>query len=139
MISDLFAVIAVALLICLVIFIIWSVKTQHLRLIHKLYIALALSYGVWVAALLVMKFVDPANTLLLFQLDAVTNSTGSITPTLYLCISLAFLKNWEKMPRKGWLLFVIPALNSLVVWTNPLHHLQYKVFSIVKSEVVFGP
>lgn len=139
MISDLFAVIAVALLICLVIFIIWSIKTQHLRLIHKLYIALALSYGVWISALLVMKFVDPANTLLLFQLDAVTNSTGSITPTLYLCISLAFLKNWEKMPRKGWLLFVIPALNSLVVWTNPLHHLQYKVFSIVKSEVVFGP
>ena len=139
MISDLFAVIAVALLICLVIFIIWSIKTQHLRLIHKLYIALALSYGVWISALLVMKFVDPTNTLLLFQLDAVTNSTGSITPTLYLCISLAFLKNWEKMPRKGWLLFVIPALNSLVVWTNPLHHLQYKVFSIVKSEVVFGP
>ena len=139
MISDLFAVIAVALLICLVIFIIWSIKTQHLRLIHKLYIALALSYGVWISALLVMKFVDPSNTLLLFQLDAVTNSTGSITPTLYLCISLAFLKNWEKMPRKGWLLFVIPALNSLVVWTNPLHHLQYKVFSIVKSEVVFGP
>ena len=139
MISDLFAVIAVALLICLVIFIIWSIKTQHLRLIHKLYIALALSYGVWISALLVMKFVDPSNTLLLFQLDAVTNSTGSITPTLYLCISLAFLKNWEKMPRKGWLLFVIPALNSLVVWTNPLHHLQYKVFSIVKIEVVFGP
>ena len=139
MISSTFAISAVVILVCLVVFIRWSIKTQHLRLIHKLYIALALSYGIWVLALLLMKFVDPSNINALFVLDAFTNSSGSITPTLYLCISLAFLKNWEKMPEKAWLLFIIPALNSLVVWTNPLHHLQYEVFSIVKSEVVFGP
>ncbi len=139
MISDFFAVIAVAALVCITIFVVWSIKTQHLRLIHKLYIALAVSYAIWVLALLIMKFVDPANTPVLFFLDAVTNSTGSTTPTLYLCISLAFLNNWDTMPRKAWLLFIIPVLNSLVVWTNPLHHLQYKVFSIIKSEIVFGP
>ncbi len=139
MISDLFAVFAIAVMLCITVFIVWSIKTQHLRLIHKLYISLAVSYMVWVLALLIMKFVPSDDIKTLFILDAVTNSTGSLTPTLYLCISLAFLNNWEKMPKKAWLLFVIPALNTLVVWTNPLHHLQYVVFSVIKSEVVFGP
>lgn len=139
MISDLFAVFATAMLLCIAVFVFWSVKTQHMRLIHKLYIALALSYACWILALIIMKFVDADNTSLLFILDAVTNSAGSVTPTLYLCISLAFLNNWEAIPRKVWLLFVIPLLNTIVIWTNPLHHLHYEVFSIIKSQVVFGP
>lgn len=139
MISDFFAIFTIVALVCIVAFVVWSIKTQHLRLIHKLYISFAVSYGIWILALFSMKFVDPGNTTMLFVLDSFTNSAGPFTPTLYFCISLSFLGNWEKMPRKAWLLFVIPILNTLMAWTNPLHHLQYRVFSIIKSEVVFGP
>ncbi len=139
MISNLFAVFAVIALVFIGVFIIWSLKTQHLKLLHKLYMALAICYAVWVLALLIMKFVDQDNTYVLFCLDAVTNSTGPLMPALYLCIALAFLGDWQKLPAKAWGLFVIPILTAVVVWTNPLHHLQYRVFSIIKSEIVFGP
>ena len=43
------------------------------------------------------------------------------------------------MPRKSMWLFFIPLLTILVVWTNPLHHLHYRVFSTIRSEIVFGP
>ena len=91
MISNLFAVFAVIALVFIGVFIIWSLKTQHLKLLHKLYMALAICYAVWVLALLIMKFVDQDNTYVLFCLDAVTNSTGPLMPALYLCIALAFL------------------------------------------------
>ena len=130
---------AVVALLCIVVFIIWSVRTQHLRLIHKLFIGLAVSYGIWVLALLIMKFVPPGDTPVLFLLESVTNITGTATPTFYLCISLAFLNNWEHLPRKTGFLFAFLAVNAAIILTNPLHHLEYRVFSIVKSEVVFGP
>ncbi|MGI6498310.1 MAG: histidine kinase N-terminal 7TM domain-containing protein [Oscillospiraceae bacterium] len=139
MISDLFAIFTIIALFCIIIFISWSIKTQHLRLIHKLYISFAVCYSIWILALFIMKFVDPQNITVLFVLDALTNSTGAFTPTLYFCISLTFLNNWEKLPTKAYFLFFIPVFSSLVVWTNPFHHLQYQVFSIFRSEVVFGP
>ena len=37
------------------------------------------------------------------------------------------------------LLFIIPVITVLVAWTNPLHHLYYEEFSVIKSEIVFGP
>ena len=139
MISNTFVVFALAALVLIGSFLLWMRKTQDMRLLHKLYTLLALSYDVWIVALVIMKYVDPGNTGMLFVLDAITNTTGSLTPTLYLCISLAFLNNWQKLPKKINFLFAITAFNSLVVWTNPIHHLQYKVFSVIKSEVVFGP
>lgn len=139
MISNLFFVLGLIALICIVGFIVWNIKTQRLKLLNKLYIALASCYGIWILALLIMKFVEGTDTPTLFVLDAVTNTTGPFTPALYLCISLAFLYDWDKMPRKAWLLFVLPTFSSLIAWTNPLHHLQYQVFSVVKDEVVLGP
>jgi signal transduction histidine kinase len=35
--------------------------------------------------------------------------------------------------------FFFPAATIFVSWTNPLHHLYYETFSVVKSEIVFGP
>ena len=139
MISNAFVVFVAIALVLIAGFLYWIRRTQNIRLLHKLYTLLALSYVVWILALVVMKYVDPNNMTALFVLDALTNTTGSLTPTLYLSISLAFLNDWEKLPKKMWLLFGFSVFNSLVVWTNPLHHLQYQVFSVIKSEVVFGP
>lgn len=139
MISNLFAVFAIVALLFIGSFVIWSLKSRHLRLLHKLYLALAVCYAIWVLALLIMKFVDPDNIPVLFCLDAVTNSAGSLMPAIYLCIALAFLRDWEKMPKKAWWFFAIPLLTTIVVWTNSFHHLQYRVFSVIKSEIVFGP
>ena len=62
MISDWVATIFTVILVAIGLFIIWSVKMRHLPLIHKLYLGIAVSFGVWLAALLCMKYTDPANT-----------------------------------------------------------------------------
>ena len=36
-------------------------------------------------------------------------------------------------------LFVIPIISTIILWTNDLHHLFYKSYSIMMSETVSGP
>lgn len=140
LIPDLDAAIFVAALVAIGVFVFWSFKThRRILIIHKLYLAIAVLYGVWVAALLAIRFTPTDNTDLLFFWDAVTNSVGAFLPVLSLCISIAFVKAYEHMPKWGWALFIVPVISNLVVWTNPIFHLQYEKFSIVKSEIVFGP
>lgn len=100
---------------------------------------LAGSYGLCVIALLGMKLTSRDNTLALMFWDACTNTMGAVMPVFCLCIALIFVKGWQQMPKKTIWLFVIPVITILVVWTNPLHHLHYRVFSTIKSEIVFGP
>ena len=139
MISDFSAAIFLTALIAIILFFIWSFKVKRLQLIHKFYLMLAGSYGLCVIALLGMKLTKPDNTLALMFWDAWTNTMGALMPVFCLCIALIFVKGWEQMPKKSLWLFCIPVLTILVVWTNPLHHLHYQVFSTIKSEIVFGP
>lgn len=138
-ISDAATAIFTAALGAILLFVIWSLRNQKMGLIHKLYLAMAISYGFWAGALICLRFTPPDNASWQFIWDACTNIGGPFTPVLCLCIALTFVKGWEKLPRKAYLLFVIPVLTNIVVWTNPWHHLQYVVFSTVRSEIVFGP
>jgi two-component system sensor histidine kinase HupT/HoxJ len=73
------------------------------------------------------------------MLDSLTYVGVANTPVLCLVIALAFVNNWEKLPKKCLWLFLIPLITNVMVWTNPLHHLYYVKFSVVRSQIVFGP
>lgn len=139
MISDWVATVFTVILVAIALFIIWSLKMRYLPLIHKLYLGIAISFGIWLAALLCMKYTDPANMKMLWIWDSFTYIGVAFSPAFTLCIALVFTKGWERMRPLGWATFIVPVLTNIIVWTNPIHHLQYRVFSVVKSEIVFGP
>ncbi len=140
MISNFSAVLFSAVLLVIAVFIGWSFRThQKMILIRRLYLNVAILYAIWIIALLCMRFTDPDNIALLFVWDAITNSVGIFIPVLSLWITLTFAKNYQKLPKWGKLTFIVPIVSTLVVWTNPIFHLQYKVFSVIRSEIVFGP
>lgn len=127
-------------LVVIVGFCIWSAKNRKKRtFLHRLYLWLAIAYGTWVIPLILMGFADQSNYNTMFILDALTQPGGVLCSPLYLCIAITFVEGYEKMRKWMKLLFVIAAINVLVAWTNPLHHLQYEVFSVIRSEIVFGP
>ena len=139
MISDRTVVIFVVLLIAIALFFFWSIqKRQRLHLMHKLYLILTGLYSIWLLALLAMRFTPPERMDILFVLDCITQ-VGPATSVLYLCIALVFVQGYSRLPRWTLLLFVPAVIIFLVCATNPLHHLQYQTFSIIKSEIVFGP
>ena len=54
-------------------------------------------------------------------------------------ISITFANSNLVFKRWHMLLFIIPILSLLVLWTNDYHHLFYEVYSINLNETVIGP
>ncbi|GAA0795901.1 hypothetical protein GCM10008910_15570 [Faecalicatena orotica] len=109
----------------------------RLSAVQKLYLSSAAFLLVWLMAIIGMEHTKKVG---IWQvLDAITCACSALLIMTILMISLIFTKNLVKVPRNYWLLYLLPALSSLIVFTNPLHHLFYRRFSIYASEVRFGP
>lgn len=64
--------------------------------------------------------------------------------TCFLPVAIFFmaliLKNTQiSFKKKYLLLFIIPVLSLLVLWTNNIHHLFYINYSLIMSDTTFGP
>jgi hypothetical protein len=86
-----------------------------------------------------MRFVDVNNIELMFFLDCLMQPGGALCAPIYLCIAISFVEGYEKMRKWMKWLFLLPFLTIVVACTNPLHHLYYANFSVVRREIVFGP
>ena len=140
MVSNLALVIFACALITIMIFSIWSIRSERKRnLLHKLYLLLAMALTSWVIPVICIRLVDADNVDTMFLLDCLMQPGGALCSPLYLCIAVTFVEGYERV--KSWMkvLFIIPVITILITWTNPLHHLQYVEFSVVRSEIVFGP
>lgn len=140
MVSNVSLAIFGCTLLGIVLFAMWSIRTERKRyFLHKLYLGLGFAYASWVIPVICMRFVDVENTDMMFVLDCLTQPGGTLCAPLYLCIAVTFVEGYERMQKWMWPLFILPVVTTLVVATNPLHHLQYIRFSVIRSEIVFGP
>ena len=140
MISNLATIICALLTAACGAFLIFGFSDRrHVSLIKKLYLLLCIAFITWPMALIAMRF-SPADDLhMLAVWDAFTYIGVCFCPVLMLMICVVFVTNCEKLPKWCYLLLIVPILTNVIVWTNPLHHLHYVVFSIIRSELVFGP
>lgn len=140
MVSNMALVIFACALITIFIFYIMSSRSEQKRsLLNKLYKMLGLALASWIIPVMMMRLVDADNTGLMFLLDCAMQPGGALCSPLYLCIAVTFVEGYERMQKWMKALFIVPVITVLVVWTNPLHHLQYVEFSVVRSEILFGP
>ena len=123
-----------------VMFIITILRTRQIMLIHKAYFAAAISLIIWLIALICIKFTDPLNINMLSFWDATTTMAAAFIPACSLLFSICYTKEYESnLPKRYWLMFIIPVITTIMVYTNKYHHLYYKVFSLVNTTVKFGP
>ena len=123
----------------IVVFVINGLVKGSLPLMQKLYIFLLGGLAVWLIGLMGMYYTPVNNTNILFVWDAATCIAAAFCASAMMLMSLAYTKNYPKLPKKFFYLLIPPAITSLIVITNPLHGLFYKHFSIFASEVRFGP
>lgn len=121
-------------------FLIGLLRNRQILMIHKIYFSAAICLIVWLLALIGLEFTDPENGTLLYVWDGVTNLGVTTIPVFSLLLAIAYTKGYDSsLPKRYYLLFVIPIITNIMIWTNPLHHLYYKVFSLDNSTVEFGP
>lgn len=139
MVSNTAAGLFILVLVAIALFTIWSIyNRKRMTLLHKLYLFLMLDYSIWNITMLGMWLTPPERVDILQLLDSFTY-LGIAVPSIYLMISIVFAFNYERFQTWMLLFLIIPILSCFVCLTNNFHHLQYRVFSIVRSEIVFGP
>ena len=139
MVSDLSAAIFLLTLAGIALFIFWLFHSPKQRsLLSKLYLWLVLVYSYWAVLMLIMWRTPPDHIEFLAFLDSLTYLGISI-PAIYLMISLVFVQGRDRLPKWTLSCLVVPVLAVIVCLTNDAHHLQYRVFSIIRSEIQFGP
>ncbi len=60
-------------------------------------------------------------------------------PVVFFLVALSFSKTKIVFTKKYALLFVIPILTLLILWTNNFHHLFYQKYSFDLNEMMYGP
>ena len=60
-------------------------------------------------------------------------------PVAFLFFGLIFAKSEFKFKKKYFLLFIIPILSLLILWTNDFHHLFYVTYNTSTELTEFGP
>ena len=86
--------------------------------------------------ILVINFISPDYAV---YPDYFTYLPVVLTPVALFFISYIFVK--KEIHFKKWflLLFIVPAITMLVLWTNDFHHLFYEYYSVNTAETTFGP
>ena len=139
MVSDLALVIFACALVIITAFSIWSMRGERRKnLLHRLYLLVSVSLASWIIVVMCMRLADQDNEKVMFVLDCLMQPGGALCSPLYLCIAVTFVEGYERMRTWMKALFIMPVITVLVTWTNPLHHLQYVKFSVVRSEIEFG-
>ena len=63
---------------------------------------------------------------------------GCFTPVAFFFMALIFSRTKITFKKRYLLLFVIPIVSLIVLWTNGWHHLFYEKYSVNVEETVFG-
>lgn len=140
MVSNLAMFIFACALLLNIMFSVWlSRNKEENTFLNRLFLLLAFSLSSWIIPVMCLYFVDPADTAMTYLLDCLMQPGGALCSPLYLCIAISFTQRYEQPQKWMYLLFILPVLTVAIAWTNPLHHLYYEQFSVIKSQIVFGP
>lgn len=64
----------------------------------------------------------------------------ALSPVALFYVAISFSRNEDASSKHGYgFLFIVPFITMFVLWTNSVHGLFYKVYSINPEEAVFGP
>ncbi len=122
-------------------FIVWSVleSRRKLVLLQKLYIGICFAMAFWCMAMMGLYFTDIHDAFMQYFWDSFSYLGATTLPVFVLFTAIAFVRGVNEIPKYWLVLFTLPLLTNILVWTNPLHHLHYKVFSIFRDQIIFGP
>lgn len=109
-------------------------KTQ----LHKVFIINCLLTLIWALALIAQIIFSPLFDIDPIKFDYIVYIGACLLPISLLFTGIIFAYTKIKFSWGHTLLFIIPIISLLVLWTNDYHHLFYEHYSNSISETIFG-
>lgn len=115
---------------------IFTVKNK--KQIHKDFIIMFLLFIIWLLGLILQITMSDQYGINPIYFDYFIYIPICFIPVLFFMISLMFANSNFKITFKWKLLFAIPIVSILLLWTNDYHHLFYETYSININKAVYG-
>lgn len=113
-------------------------KKKHKSQIHYIFICFMVSLLIWCFGAIGQVYMRSININLVKYFEYFVYIGASPLPVFMLLLGLIFAHTKIKLSWKYLLLFIVPAVSIIMVWTNDYHHLFYKSFSAMTGEAVQG-
>ncbi len=117
---------------------IFIIKMKNKQQIHYAFFGAILSVFFWSIIRLIQIFVEENIPLVIF-LEKLHYVGVVLLPVALLLTGIIYAKTHINFNWKYWLLFVIPIISIIIVFTNDYHHLFIVKYSFISTEFVYGP
>ena len=126
-----------ATIILLVIMLAYVASVKNKQFLHKIFLVLIFQLIIWNATVL-LGCIFKDNVPVFLFIENFPYFGAAFVPVTLIQLALAYDKNYKGTSKKVYLLYAIPILTMLMVWTNNWHHLFYLSYS-PETGYVLGP
>lgn len=123
------------LLILVMAFIIW--RTKKKQQIHYVFFSTIILLFIWSSCRLIQTFIENSHKYIVI-LEHISYIGVCLIPVSLLYIGIIFARTRINFSWKHVLLFIIPAISILLVFTNGYHHLFIVKYSFISSGFIYG-
>ena len=118
---------------------IYLAKEKKENQLSKTFICTLILLSIWSIGLIMqITLADPLNIEPIY-FDYIVYIGACFVPVAVFFIGFIFANTKIRFKKKYLLLFVVPIISLLVLWTNDWHHLFYKQYSVNISNTEYGP
>lgn len=117
---------------------VFSLRMKKKTQLHKVFIVNCLLTLLWSIALIAQIIFSPLYGIEPIKFDYIVYIGACFLPVSLLFTGIVFANTKIKFSWKHCLLFIVPIISLLVLWTNDAHHLFYVHYSTNFSETVYG-
>ena len=118
---------------------IYLAKEKRKNQLSKTFICTLILLAIWsIGLILQITLAEPLNIEPIY-FDYIVYIGACFVPVAVFFIGLIFANTKIKLKKKYLLLFIVPIISLLVLWTNDYHHLFYKNYSVDFQINEYGP
>lgn len=137
---NMYSLILLVILVILCTLLFYVRKKQHNKQLLKIFtVDIALIILQCLCTFVQTLLIPSNNEDLIFKVEYITYISNVFMPVSLFFTSLIFANTKIKFKKSYLLLFIMPIISLIVLWTNDFHHLFYKSYSTNLNETIFGP
>lgn len=118
---------------------IYLLKMKKKTQLHKVFICNCLLTFIWSIGLIAQIIFSSLLNIEPIKFDYIVYIGACFLPVSLLFTGIIFANTKIKFSWKHGILFIVPIISLLVLWTNDYHHLFYEQYSTKVVDTVFGP
>lgn len=111
-----------------------KVKTQ----LHKVFIFTLGLQLIWCLGTIISGYVRGYGPQFVLYAEYIAYLGVCLLPAGLLLTGIIYVHTKVKLRLRHYLLFLIPVISLIMLWTNSYHGLFYEKYSVVSSEIIFG-